>query len=96
MQDMKMLTEVMKDLNQQTEDMILEQLGMLVSRGLLVIEKGPMTIVEAYRPAFGPDPMKLEMRQSVRIVLKDQEYIKKLEDENEELRSIFARVKDLC
>lgn len=39
------------------------------------------------------DPYKIEVNQVVRLVLKDQEYIKKLEEENTELRKVIDLVK---
>lgn len=69
-------SEIMADMARQTENLILEQLNDLVSRGLLVVERGPMSLVHSQ------DKDKIEVRQSCRLILKDKEYIEKLEAEN--------------
>lgn len=73
----KAFTEVSK----QTEDIILEQLNDFVSRGLIVLKMGPMTLTH--------DQMsnKINVSQSCTLVLKDKEYIEKLEKENIELKA---------
>ena len=80
--------KVLHKLMKQKEQLLLDQLGELVSRGLLVIEETPAIFVKSLYDDLRPDgDYKFELRQTVRFVLKDQEYIEKLEKENKELQS---------
>lgn len=71
-----MIDGVMAQINEKTENLILEQLNDLISRNLLVVELGPISLVQTM------DSTKVEIKRSVRLVLKDKEYIEKLELEN--------------
>jgi hypothetical protein len=82
-------SDVARAAAKQTEHLILEQLNDFVSRGLLVIELGPMSF---YRDVTTPD-YTLKISQSVKLVLKDKEYIEKLEAKNKELNEIVAKLK---
>ncbi len=64
----------------QTEQLILAQLNDFISRGLIEVEMGPMSLVQT------EISKQVEMRQTVQLRLKDREYIKKLEQDNEALR----------
>ena len=79
--------EVAKEISIQTENLILEQLNEFVKRGLIVIEQGPMSFVRN----LNCDEIKIE--RTVSLVLKDQEYIEKLEAENKELKSLIDKLK---
>ena len=57
-----------------------EQLNELVSKGLLVIELGEPIIVHDEHSS------KVEIKRSVKINLKDKEYIESLEKENAKLK----------
>jgi len=77
---MDLVRDLMEKLSDDTDKKLMQQLNWLVSRGLLVVELGPMTIVqEAHTPY-------LRAEQTVELVLKDKEYIERLEKENTELR----------
>jgi hypothetical protein len=83
-----MVTEISDQIAAQTEKTILDQLGVLVSEGLLVLEKGPQRIVqEANHNGF-------KLMQDIRLVLKDKEYLAKLEAENAKLKSQIATLKE--
>ena len=73
----------------QEERILLDQLGDLLSRGLLVIESTSPVLIQTDRPDGGYN---LKLERSVRLTLKDMEYIKKIEDENQELK---ARLKHI-
>lgn len=69
----------------QTEAAIVEQLQELVSRGLLELQ--------VTQPTFTMnDDGKLHYSQQCRLLLKDQEYIEKLEAENEKLKTKIASI----
>ena len=86
-----MLSTITKDLMQQKEDIILEQLNELVSRGLLVVESTRPVLVQDSRFDLNA-PYKITLQQKVKLVLKDQEYIKKLEKENAEYLDLISRL----
>jgi len=90
MMEAKMMSEIVLDLAKQKENKILEQLGLLVSKGLLVMEETHPTIVRRVPENSGD--YTFELCQSVRFLLKDQEYIEKLEKENKEMREILDRI----
>ena len=80
-----------KEVAKATESRILEQLNEFVSRGLIVIEQGPVTFVRTVHDD------KIELRQTINLKLKDQEYIEMLEakvkhlsEENLQLITRFA------
>lgn len=88
------INEVVKDIAKQTEDLLMEQLNELVSRGLIVIEQGPMTLIEEARQPFtSPPGHRIRLCQTVRLVLKDQEYIEALEHRNKELEKLLEEIK---
>lgn len=75
----------------QTERFILEQLNDFISRGLIECELGEMTLVQTQVSK------NVEMRQTVKLRLKDKEYITKLEQDNEALRyeiKMLLNIKD--
>lgn len=81
-----------QDLIRQQQAIFLDQLGDLVKKGLLVCEAVPSEVV------MEADQFKYTLRQKVRFILKDQEYINKLEKENQkmkiELQMIATSIKD--
>lgn len=79
--------EIIKESMRQKEIEILSQLNDFISRDLIVVEEGPTTMVR--------DPLssKIEIRTSVRLVLKDKEYIEELERENKELKELIEKLK---
>ena len=82
---------LIKNVLKQQEQIILEQLGELIDRKLLVLESTQPVLTTHYEPG-GKTVLKLD--QACRLVLKDQEYIEKLEKENAELKDIIERLKD--
>lgn len=68
------------------EELILEQLNDFVRRGLISIECGPMSLVRDL------DQDKISISQTVRLVLKDKEYIEKLELENSQLKELVREI----
>jgi hypothetical protein len=84
-------SDLCRETAKQTEDIILDQLNEFISRGLIVVEKGPMTLIhDSYLD-------KITINQSVSLKLKDQEYIEKLEgqikDLEERLNTIMEALK---
>lgn len=82
---------VLRDLAYQKDQIIVDQLGDLLEKGLLVIESTQPVLVQEQ------DKNKLTLKQSVRLVLKDKEYIERLEKENAELTAklkAFMEIKD--
>jgi hypothetical protein len=75
-----MLKAVNKAATEQTEAIILEQLGELVTRGLLVVEETKPMITMEHRNADDAG-YTFRMTRAIRLVLKDQEYIERLEKE---------------
>ncbi len=92
----KEINEMASEVAKHTENMILEQLNELISRGLLIVEKGPMSLTTC-DSHFSDirDPYKIKVSQIVRLVLKDREYIERLEKENAQMRGVFEAIKKI-
>jgi hypothetical protein len=73
-----------------TEETILAQLNEFISRGLIVLEK--TTPIFVYQSSECPA---LEIRQSVKLLLKDQKYIEQLEDKVQGLEQQLEKYKKL-
>ena len=58
----------------ETESLILAQLNEHISRGLIVVEQTQPQFI-----SHADNPNKVEIRTSVRLKLKEQEYVEKLE-----------------
>lgn len=80
MRNDKFVMDALKEIAEQRETLVMEQLNELISRGLLVVEQGPMSLMQDLVST------KILVAQQVRLVLKDQEYIQKLEVENKSLK----------
>lgn len=80
-----LVNKVTKDLLKQKENLLMEQLNDFVSRGLIVIEETAPSFIKE-DDLLDPSSYKITLRQTVRLVLKDKEYIEKLEAENKELK----------
>lgn len=86
---MESAAQVANEVAKATEATILEQLNDFISRGLIEIQMvGPTFVRDPYM-----HPTKVRIEQSCRLVLKDKEYIQKLEQENRELREILAKLR---
>ena len=92
--------QVINEVSKQQEAIILEQLGDLVTKGLLVIESGPDVITMEpdnywlYYNNPGENPkVTLKLSKAIRLVLKDKEYIEKLELENKDLKQKLNNIK---
>lgn len=74
-------------LAKEKESAIMEQLNDFVSRGLIEIQET--------QPQFVRSELedKIEVRQSVKLVLKDKEYIEQLEAKVKKYEDIFAALK---
>lgn len=81
------IPEIGNQISKQTEIIILEQLNDLISRNLLIVETTQPTFVTEY--SQNSDKIQVKVMQQCRLVLKDKEYIEKLEKENEELKTIL-------
>lgn len=85
----KYTKQLSKQVAKSTESAILEQLDELVSRNLLVIEQQQPVLVRSSNSGT------MEVQSSVRVLLKDQEYIEKLEKENKELQEKLSKVESV-
>jgi hypothetical protein len=90
------LSKIVRDLLAERDKAILDQLNELIERDLLVVEYGPMTLIKAvpeFRHEKELDYPKIELRQTVKLKLKEQEYIMKLEAENKKMKEIIDKLK---
>lgn len=78
---------LVRDMMQQKENLILEQLNDLISRKLLIIENGSFSLVRE------SNSNKITYKQTIKLTLKDKEYIEQLEKENKELKEIINKLK---
>lgn len=89
----QLIDQALRETAKQTELAILAQLNELISRGLLVVEtEGPMIVQQM-------DYMldnKIQVGMRVKLKLKDQEYIERLEAENKELLELVNKFKSAC
>lgn len=83
------MNDIISNINKQKEAIILEQLEDLIRKGLLIVECTEPVIVSSECSD------RIELRQAVRLVLKDKEYIEKLEAENAKLVANFETLKHL-
>jgi hypothetical protein len=88
------LGKVMHQTAEQTEKAILKGLEELVSRGLLVVHYDDQQLVREYDPTI-PNGVKFAVRTAVRLELKDQGYIQKLELENKQMRELLEQMQAL-
>lgn len=88
----KTMKTIAEKVAQQTESVILEQIEELVKRGLLVVEREPLSIYQVRDQATGE--VKFNIGGKIRLVLKDQEYIEKLEKQVKEYSELFATIKN--
>lgn len=88
---MQNIQEIAHQIGAQKEVIILEQLGELVRRNLLLLEMGPQLIVTHLNPATGQP--EFELRQKATFHLRESIYVENLEAENKELRRALALLK---
>lgn len=81
-------SDLMKRVAKATELSILEQMNEFVKRGLIVIEQVGPTLYED-----PTQPYTLKVHTSVKLKLKEQEYIEKLERENQFYKDQIAEIK---
>lgn len=78
-------TALSKQVAAKTEAIILDQLNELISRGLLILHHmGPTMVLD--------ENNQLKVNIACKVLLKDQEYIERLEKENKELKEILKRI----
>ena len=87
----KLVTDIVHEAIKQKENLILDQLTELVSRGLLVVEQTNPTLTRTYNHSSQQHEVKLA--QCIKLKLKDQEYIERLEAENKEYKEIIDTLK---
>jgi len=85
------IQESERNFESKREKIILEQLSDLINRGLLEIQSTVPVITRKDSPENSK--VELEISSAVRLVLKDREYIEKLEKENGELKAIIEALK---
>jgi hypothetical protein len=81
-------SEIAEKAAKQTESMILQQLNDFISRGLIAVQQTVPQFVRSF------DSDVVEIRQSVTLVLKDKEYIEKLEAKLKAYEDVFAALKN--
>lgn len=82
--------EIVKGLMKQKEAIIFEQLQELISRGLLVVEETEPVLVCS--ESFTHSYPEIKLMQSVKLKLKDQEYVEKLEARVKELEKLLTTI----
>jgi|688.fasta_scaffold1176304_1 hypothetical protein len=79
-------SKVAEETARQTEMAILGQLNDFISRNLIEVHTSEL------RLGFNPEVNRVEISRNVQLVLKDKEYIEKLEKENAELKQRLAAI----
>jgi hypothetical protein len=79
--------ELAKRTAEVTELEILSQLNDFIKRDLIEVQYGQLIFFQEM------DSTAIKVSRTVKLVLKDKEYIEKLEKDNEELRSIISKLK---
>lgn len=87
------VSKLVREVAEKKDAMIREQLSELISRGLIIVEETEPTIVTHMDPVKGPQ---IEFRQACKLVLRDKEYIVKLENENNDLKLKLEKMAHLC
>lgn len=83
--EQSLVEKVARESARVTEESILDQLNELVSRGLLLIEETKPTLHRSV------DSNKISIEKSIRLVLKDQEYIENLESKVKNLEESLEK-----
>ena len=82
------VTKLVNSMAKQSEAILMDKLNDLVKRNLLVIESTqPVFVKDEYSQT-------IKVQQAVRLVLKDMEYIKQLETENQQLKEQLQNIKE--
>jgi hypothetical protein len=82
------IQELAQKISYEQDYMLMQQVGELVSRGILVVERGDLILTQS------PDG-KFSSHQFIRLSVRDMEYIRKLEEENKSLKEKLNGVKNL-
>jgi hypothetical protein len=85
----KLFKEIVSASVKARENLILTQLNDFISRGLIEVQTTGSIIVRS------PDSNDIEVKEAVTLVLKDKEYIEKLEQENRELKDKLESVNNI-
>lgn len=81
--------ELAKKVAKAREDIIVASINDFISRGLIEIRVVSSGFIRT------PDSSDIQYRESVELVLKDKEYIEKLEKENAELKAYKEEIRRL-
>lgn len=81
--------ELTRQINQQTEASLQEQLGWLIDRKILLVEYGPAALFED-----NMSPHRYRYARTVKLAVRDKEYIEKLEEEILVLKETITRFQD--
>lgn len=85
------ITKAFYALQEKEESVLLSQLSELISRNILIIEKTEPVIVKDDDPNF---PNRLHIKQSIRLVSREMEYIRKLESQIKRLEDELQELKE--
>jgi len=90
----KILNDSVDEIEKKVESELLSQLNDFISRGLIVVERSHPSLASSYEDITYPTPntFKVELNTAVRLVLKDKEYIEKLESENKEFKKALESI----
>jgi len=81
--------DVAREVSKATEASIVAQLNDFISRGLIEVKMGPMSFV---RDSFHGNTVTVS--QTCELVLKDKEYIERLENENKKLKELLFKMQE--
>lgn len=86
------ITEITREVISQRDAIIFEQLQELISRGLLEIREEEPVMIRVEADFQNPGRDRIMLKQRVKLILKNQEYVEKLEAENKQLKERIARI----
>jgi len=80
------ISEIANDIAKQSDRILLDQLGELITKGLLEVQYGPLLLTQS------PYEDKLQVGRSISLKLKDREYIERLEKKIDTLEQAILKL----
>ncbi len=93
MTDFTTAVNLSKNISREKDEILKKQLSWLIERGMLEIQSGPEQLVQEWNTETGKYEVKF--CQQVELVVKDKEYIEKLESELKSLREFKKKTQEL-
>lgn len=84
----KLIADIADKSAKARENILMEQLNDFISRGLIEVETSEFVLIRRSEDEL------LELRQSVKLKLKDKEYIEKLEEIQKKYNQLVQMIKD--